>query len=259
MSDLRGFNYSNVSLRKVQKDKFVLAKELEQQISRDELKKKMVAVLNSNGKVYFICKKKEVCGIVIVRYEKHLASEFEFEIDGKSSATKDMGTVMIESAIHVEDALQDKLGTEKSKKKYAEQKQTANAYVLEDLFMSEELKAKDKIIMYDIIDVLKEVAAMNDLCVKVIIWGDTIVADKTIGKIGGNESSAISIGMCLGMCFGAAFGTILGNLSLGIGIGISIGCAIGAGFYGSAKFKKMDIVNKENALENERIDESEDE
>ena len=54
MSDLRGFNYSNVSLRKVQKDKFVLAKELEQQISRDELKKKMVAVLNSNGKVYFI-------------------------------------------------------------------------------------------------------------------------------------------------------------------------------------------------------------
>ena len=125
--------------------------------------------------------------------------------------------------------------------------------------MSEELKAKDKIIMYDIIDELKEVAAMNDLCVKVIIWGDTIVADKTIGKIGGNESSAISIGMCLGMCFGAAFGTILGNLSLGIGIGISIGCAIGAGFYGSAKFKKMDIVNKENALENERIDESEDE
>ena len=80
--------------------------------------------------------------------------------------------------------------------------------------MSEELKAKDKIIMYDIIDELKEVAAMNDLCVKVIIWGDTIVADKTIGKIGGNESSAISIGMCLGTtiyCFGVVFILRLGS------------------------------------------------
>jgi len=257
MSDLRGFNYSNVSLRKIQKDKYILSKELELQISRTELKKKMVAVLDNNGKVYFICKKKEVCGVVVVRYEKHFASEFEFE--GKSSETKDMGTVMIEGAIHVEDVLQDKLGTEKSKKKYAEQKQTANAYVLEGLYLTEELKAKDKIIMFDIIDELKEVAAMNDLCVKVIIWGDTIVADKTIGKIGGNESSAISIGVCLGMCFGAMFGTISGNLSLGICIGISIGCAIGAGFYGSAKLKKMDIVNKEKTSENERIDESEDE
>ena len=58
MSDLRGFNYSNVTLRKVKKNEFVLSQELEQQVSRDELKRKICSVLNNNGKVYFISKKR---------------------------------------------------------------------------------------------------------------------------------------------------------------------------------------------------------
>ena len=111
--------------------------------------------------------------------------------------------------------------------------------------------------MYDLIDELKEAAAMNDLCVKVIIWGDTIVADKTVGKIGGSESSAISIGICLGICLGASLGTIFGNISLGICIGISVGCAIGAGFYGTAKFKKIDVIDKGNVPSSDGIDDGE--
>lgn len=256
MSDLRGFNYSNVTLRKVKKNEFVLSQELEQQVSRDELKRKICSVLNNNGKVYFISKKKVVCGVAIIRYEKHLASELELE-EGAKNEAKDMGTTMIEGAIYLENTLQEKFGTKKSKKKYTERKQTANAYILDVLYLTEELKSRDKIIMYDLIDELKEAAAMNDLCVKVIIWGDTIVADKTVGKIGGSESSAISIGICLGICLGASLGTIFGNISLGICIGISVGCAIGAGFYGTAKFKKIDVIDKGNVPSSDGIDDGE--
>lgn len=37
MSDLRGYDYSKVSLRKVQKDKYILSSEIEAQVSRNEL------------------------------------------------------------------------------------------------------------------------------------------------------------------------------------------------------------------------------
>ena len=239
MAELKGYSYSDISLRKLNKDKFVLSSELEKKVSREVLKKEMAEVLTNNGKVYFINRKKEVCGAVIIRFEKHLATEFELE-EEKDSKPADMGSEIIEGAIKLEDKLQRKFRNEKSMAKYEEQKLTANAYVLAKNYLTDELQEKEKLIMFDVMDMLKEAAAMNDLCVKVLIWGDNIVADKTLGKTGGSDSSAIAIGMCLGMSIGVMFGLAFDNVGVGLCFGLAIGAAIGAGYYSSAKVKNFD-------------------
>lgn len=201
MSHMRGYDYSDVPLKKIQKDKFILSSEIEAQVTRNELKNQIEKVLSNNGRVYFISRKKEVCGVVIIKYEKHLASDFELE-------------------------------TEKKDERQDEKSMTANAYVLESLYLNEDLKSKDMIIMKDLLEELKEAAAFHDLGVKVIIWKETIIADKTIGK---TSESAIAIGMCLGMSVGMMFGVVFDNIGIGMCLGMSIGMLLGATYYGSSK------------------------
>lgn len=198
MSRLRGYDYRKVSLKKLRKDKYVLSSEIEMQVGREDLKIQMKNALSNNGSVYFISRKKEVCGVVIIKYEKDMALDFEIEEE-----TDECEKAMI-----------------------------ANAYVLESLYLSEDLKSKDEIIRKDLSEELKEVAAWGDLGVKVIIWGEHVIADKTIGKTG---ESAIGIGMCFGMSVGMMFGVPFDNIGIGMCIGMSIGMLLGTAYYSSAK------------------------
>lgn len=104
--------------------------------------------------------------------------------------------------------------------------------VKEFLYLSEGLKSKDMTIMKDLLEELKEAAAFNDLGVKVIIWKENIIADKTIGK---TSESAIAIGMCLGMSVGMMFGVVFDNIGIGMCLGMSIGMLLGATYYSSSK------------------------
>ena len=84
---MKGYGYSKVSLKKIHKDNYTLSPEIEKQVGRDALKNQIQNVLSDNGRVYFISRKKEVCGVVIIKYEKHLASDFELEDEKKRRAT----------------------------------------------------------------------------------------------------------------------------------------------------------------------------
>lgn len=239
MSGLRGYDYSKVSLKKVQKDKYILSSEIEVQVEREELKTQMNNALSNNGIVYFISRKKEVCGVVIIKYEKHMALDFEIEektdeLQDKKKQAEGFGTIVMNKAVEFE--AKHQIGTEKGKQKENEKAMTANAYVLESLYLSKDLKSKAEIIEKDLLEELKEAAAYNDLGVKVIIWGENIIADKTIGK---TSESAISIGMCLGMSVGMMFGVVFDNIAIGMCLGMSIGMALGAAYYGSAKKKAL--------------------
>lgn len=198
MSGLRGYDYSKVTLKKIMKDKYILSSEIEMQVERENLKTQMKNALSNNGSVYFISRKKEVCGVVIIKYEKDMALDFEIEEE-----TDECEKAMI-----------------------------ANAYVLESLYLSEDLKSKDEIIRKDLSEELKEVAAWGDLGVKVIIWGEHMITDKTIGK---TSESAIAIGMCFGMSVGMMFGVPFDNIGIGMCIGMSIGMLLGTAYYSSAK------------------------
>lgn len=198
MSGLRGYDYRKVSLKKLRKDKYILSSEIEMQVGRENLKIQMKNALSNHGSVYFISRKKEVCGVVIIKYEKDMALDFEIEEETDER----------------------------------EKAMTANAYVLESLYLSEDLKLKDEIIRKDLSEELKEVAAWGDLGVKVIIWGEHMITDKTIGKTG---ESAIGIGMCLGMFVGMMFGVVFDNIAIGMCIGMSIGMLLGTAYYSSAK------------------------
>ena len=244
---MRGYDYSNVSLKKIQKDKFILSPEIEAKVARNKLKIQIEKVLSDNGRVYFISRKKEVCGVVVIKYEKHLASDFELENEkkderqDKQNQIDEMGTTIMNKAIEFDAKYQ--IRTKKGKEREREKAMTANAYVLESLYLSEDLKSKETIIMKDLLEMLKEAAAYNDLGVKVIIWEENIIADKTIGK---TSESAIGIGMCLGMALGMMFGVMFDNsptgMCIGMCIGMSIGMAYGTNYYSSAKkqaFKKQ--------------------
>ena len=124
------------------------------------------------------------------------------------------------------------IGTKKGKQKEHEKAMTANAYVLESLYLSEDLQSKETIIMKDLLDELKQAAAFSGLGVKVIIWRENIIFDKTIGK---TSESAIGIGMCLGMFVGMMFGLVFDNIAIGMCFGLSMGIAIGTVYYSSAK------------------------
>lgn len=238
------FDYSKVSLKKIQKDKYILSSDIEGMISRNELNVKARNALTTNGRVYFLSRKKEVCGVVIIRYEKHMASDFNFDDkDGEEQETKqqadNLESLIMDKAVEFEEKSQ--IGTKKGKQKENEKAVTANAYVLEALYLDEELKLKEKDIMHDLVEELKEAAAFNDLGVKVIIWGDNIIFDKTVGKTG---SSAITIGMCLGMMAGMMFGVLISSndgdssyISLGVLFGMSIGMSLGTAYYGISKTK----------------------
>lgn len=213
MAGLKGYSYDTVSLRKIQKDKYVLSSDIMAKIGREELNSQMRDVLSNNGKVYFILQKKEVCGVVIMKFEKHLASEFELEDD--KAKTEEKKT--------------DAFGSKVMDKAVA-----ANAYKLENLYLSEELTGKEDVIRDDLIEELKSAIAFSNLEIKVIIWGEYIIADKTIGKAG---ESAIAIGICLGLAVGVLYGIVIDNLSLGMCLGVSIGMLLGTAYYGKAKRK----------------------
>lgn len=225
MAGLKGYSYSDISLKKIQKDKYVLSSDIMAKIGRDELKSQMTDILSNNGKVYFISRKKEVRGVVIMKFEKHLASEFELEDDKaqtEEKKTDDFGTKVMDKAVEV--GLKNKKETDKAV--------AANAYELEALYLSEELTGKEDVIRNDLLDDLKSAAAFSNLEIKVIIWGENIIADKTIGKAG---ESAIGIGMCFGLAVGVLYGMATDNLSLGMCLGVSIGMLLGTAYYGSAK------------------------
>ena len=232
---LRGYDYSNVSLKKIQKDKYILSSEIEMQVGREDLKTQMKDALSNHGKVYFISRKKEVFGVVIIKYEKHMALDFQIEEetderqDEQKQADK-FGTIVMNKAVEFE--ANHQIETGKGKQKEREKAMTANAYVLESLYLSEDLKSKDEKIRKDLSEELKEVAAWGDLGVKVIIWGEHMITDKTIGK---TSESAIAIGMCLGMSVGMMFGVAFDNIAIGMCIGMSIGLALGTAYYSSAK------------------------
>lgn len=240
MSVLKGYNYCNVSLKKLQKEKFILSSEIEAQITRNELKGQMENILTNNGRVYFISRKKEVCGVVIVRYEKHLASDFEFETEkadeeqAGQSQTDEIGTSIMEQAVEFE--AKHQIGKKKGKENAQEKVMTANAYVLEALYLNEDMKSKDMMIMQDLVEELKEAATFNDLGVKVIIWNDTIIKDKTIGK---TSESAMEIGICIGLALGFLFGLMFDNVGFGMCIGLAVGVTIGASYYSSSKKKTV--------------------
>ncbi len=227
MAGLKGYSYDTVSLRKIQKDKYVLSSDIMAKIGREELNSQMRDVLSNNGKVYFILQKKEVCGVVIMKFEKHLASEFELEDDKAKTEEKKtdaFGSKVMDKAVEV--------GSKN--KKEMDKAVAANAYKLENLYLSEELTGKEDVIRDDLIEELKSAIAFSNLEIKVIIWGEYIIADKTIGKAG---ESAIAIGICLGLAVGVLYGIVIDNLSLGMCLGVSIGMLLGTAYYGKAKRK----------------------
>jgi len=248
MADLKGYGYKSVSNAILRKNNYVLNEELVHLLDREGLNMRIHKSVSEGGKAYFVMKKKEVCGIIVIDYKKYYASDFV--ADENNEIKKSIGDKMMESAVRIEDNSAAIFG-QKNKAKEDEKKKLAFAYELSELYLTDDLKSKEKIVMYDIMDILKEAAAFNDSGVKVIIWGETIVADKTLGKVGSN---AMSIGVSLGMCLGAAFGGLVylnhgdtSKFALCISFGMLIGLSIGTAYYNYSV--KMDKASDENEKE----------
>lgn len=115
------------------------------------------------------------------------------------------------------------------------------AYLLDGLYLDPDLQTKDKILMVDVVDELKDEAAYTDpdLKIRAIVWGEEVADDGTIGKVGpGVVARYQSLGMSMGVCFGCLLGMLLfNNLAIGVAVGLCFGTASGLGL-GSAKYKK---------------------
>lgn len=217
MAKLKGYNYSKISTNKIKKNKYILSPEIEKQMNRDDLNAQMQTALSNSGLVYFISRKKEICGVVIVKYANYQTSDFELEKDAKKASQP--------------------LETIANNTKQDAKALTTYAYELDSLYLTSDLKDKEPCIMSDCMELLKEAAIFGNLGVKLIIWGDNMIADKTIGQ---SSSSALSIGMCFGVAIGAAFGLLLlDNLALGMCLGISVGMGLSATYYAGARKKSF--------------------
>lgn len=217
MAKLKGYNYSKISTNKIKKNKYILSPEIEKQMNRDNLNAQMQTALANSGLVYFISRKKEICGVVIVKYTNYQVSDFELEKD-TTKASKPPKTIA------------------KNTKQDAKALSTY-AYELDSLYLTSDLKEKEQFIMSDCMELLKEAAIFGSLGVKLIIWGDNVIADKTIEQ---SSSSALSIGICFGVAIGAAFGLLLfDNIALGMCLGISVGMALSATYYAGARKKSF--------------------
>lgn len=169
---VKGYSYNQLSLKKLQKNQYVLAKELEQQVDYDELINHMKDVLLENGIVYLITRKKIIYGVAVIEYEKHRAYEFtEFE-----TIQKEKNEIFERISEKIVDIGEKELSFAENKK------DVANAYVLKEFYLVDELQSNKETIRYDFIEQLKEKAVIDHLGVKVIVWEDDMIIDKTIGR-----------------------------------------------------------------------------
>jgi len=216
MGTLRGYDYSKILLCNVEKDIanniFNFSKDIEKQIERTELINLMKEVLSNNGRVYFLGKKNVVCGVIVIGYEQHLASEFK-------------------------DILNEHLSKETKQ---------VEAFVLKGLFLDDSLKEQEELIKKDMVDKLKQETVLSEIDARMFFWKEEIIIDKSNGK---TASVVTSTGMTAGMIVGFMIGIVIycitkdaSSIGVGMCIGLSAGVLVGGIALARAFFGKDAVV-----------------
>ena len=221
MGQLKGYSLNEASQKKIEKLNYEFCEELKGQIAKETFAEKVLAADTKNRKVYFITKKKEVHGVVSFAIRDYKADDFV--VEQKSKINMALGTKDVENV---------------------------EAYELDNLYLTEDLKTKEDAIREICFSHLKEgIGNKENSKVKAFIWGDNVLIDNTIGK---SDSSSIATDLAIGLCIGMALGELLfDNLALGMSVGMCIGLLIGASNYSIGKKREKTAADEVAAQKDE--------
>ncbi|MCR5603226.1 MAG: hypothetical protein K6G27_05925 [Lachnospiraceae bacterium] len=214
MSELKGYKYKRISLKKIDNDKYPIAADLKGIPEKEELKEKLKAVLSNNGLVYYIIRDKEVHGIISAEYTQVDAAEYGLEnVVGDDSKTGDTSNP------------------------------TVNAFVSKDIYLSDDLKNNENTVMQEAVKeieqyvgaIVSDESGTHTVRARVIKCGDVLLKYK--GKKG---KPSILIPMAIGYVIGLLIDIIFPGLIyetrlvtplMGMMMGMFIGMAINSNSY----------------------------
>lgn len=208
MVELKGVNYKDVSIKFIIKAELNLSNEIEEKISKDALVEKCKNSLQEKGKVYFVTKKRLICGVVFLKRKIYEAGDF---------SSKEADNTF-------------------------DPKQETPTMELDELFLTQELQTKEKLIMSDIIDLLKDYIIFHDNKIKAIIWNENVLVNKSLGKDRKKyDIVCIIIGAFIGCIFGIA---LLEDILLGLGLGALFGMFYSSLFFVVAQGQSFKGINQ---------------
>ncbi len=170
MPEIKDYKYEEITEKKIKKDDYTLSDNIPGIPERSELNQKMSDILSQKGIVFFITKDKVVNGIVTLFYDSVDAAVYNLDKIVKKDEKSD-GNAKV------------------------------NIYETKDIYLSEDLKSQENVVMKDLTEEVKEHITSYTIDVRVIKCGDVVIVDRS------KEGVSIIV-TC--MVFGLILGTVLG-------------------------------------------------